>query len=543
MKVSPRLLLITLVPYYIFTILNSALQGVGMILLVNIFTNGLGKAEDNPLVYSIEKMISFFGGKSQLPEVIPFIIVLFVLSLFVRFALLTFDGYLVAWIRRRLQETVFFGYLRADWSHMRNFRVGEANGTTTNEAAVVAKYLTAASAAIYYMLSASVVLGMALYASFKITIVLGAVSLPIMILMKTTFKIQSRLSLQAANLRNKFSSDVTDRLNGLLQIHLDNNLKYHFQRGIEAQAPLNKLEITIGYCQAIIGSFNIIQPLLALIAFFFWLKFTNNAPLDFALIASVGMLGVKVVSQLNGATSAYGNLSRLSGSLHPVLDALNLPPTPKRELISEKVIKVNLKNAHYSFGDQHVLQNITLDVEQGSPLVLSGRSGKGKTTLANLIAGLYFPSKGNVEYVGSSAKVYPSPTHYARVGFVTQDIYLFHGNLRHNLTAGRDRTDDQIWTALRKVDAADFVEKLGGLDVTSAEAGRSLSGGQRRRLGIARVLLSGSDILIFDEITSGLDNLNIVAVLKVVEELCQEYIVIMISHDESSLPGQKNFTI
>ena len=76
---------------------------------------------------------------------------------------------------------------------------------------------------------------------------------------------------------------------------------------------------------------------------------------------------------------------------------------------------------------------------------------------------------------------------------------------------------------------------LGGLDAESAEAGRSLSGGQRRRLGIARVLLSGSKILIFDEVTAGLDSTNKASVLNLIERLSKNFIIVVISHEKLSL--------
>ena len=188
-------------------------------------------------------------------------------------------------------------------------------------------------------------------------------------------------------------------------------------------------------------------------------------------------------------------------------------------------------------------ESVTCVVEKGVPLLLSGRSGKGKTTLANLISGIYFPDKGKVLYIGESGKEFVSTSYRAKVGFVTQDIYLFQGSLRSNLSSGRSCTDEQIWATLEQVDAIDFVRSMGGLDVESAEAGRSLSGGERRRLGLARVLLSGSDILIFDEVTAGLDEINKLAVLKVIERLSKVYIVVMISHEKLSLSNSASFSV
>ena len=84
---------------------------------------------------------------------------------------------------------------------------------------------------------------------------------------------------------------------------------------------------------------------------------------------------------------------------------------------------------------------------------------------------------------------------------------------------------------------------MGGLDTQSNEAGRSLSGGQRRRLGIARVILSGKDILIFDEATAGLDETNKNAVLDVIGKLKEQYLILVISHDKLLLPDQASYVL
>jgi ABC-type bacteriocin/lantibiotic exporter with double-glycine peptidase domain len=206
-------------------------------------------------------------------------------------------------------------------------------------------------------------------------------------------------------------------------------------------------------------------------------------------------------------------------------------------------VGIKMNSVSFDYADQRIISNVSLSVKRKNPLVLCGRSGKGKTTLANLMSGLYFPVSGEISYIGGSGKSYSSDIYAAKVGFVTQDIYLFHGTMRESLTAGRDCTDETIWSALDQVDGADFVRQLGGLNTLGAEAGRSLSGGQRRRLGIARVLLSRANILIFDEVTAGLDDINKLAVIEVIERLNEDHVVIVISHDRLKLAGQTMYTV
>lgn len=524
--------------YAAFTMVGALLDGVSSVLLVSVFTNAVGGTPE--FVRSAMDSLGLDGG---IGGILGGLLVIYLLSLLIRFGLLSADGYLVAFLRQRIQVALFTRLLMADWAHMRDFRVGDAVGTTTQESIIVAKYLSSIVSAIYFTLGVGVLAALSLATSVETSLALGMMGLPMGLLLNRVFALQSRLSKESSRLRNQFSADVTDRLNGLLQIHVDANYGFHLQEGLRTQVPLTRLDLLVGFCQAAIGSFAVLLPLLAIGGLYVWVRFGGARLEDLTVVASVGLLGVRAASQFTGAVSAVGNLSRLSGSLYPVADALSVPLQAERTLIAEPTVSVAVTDATYAFGDNVAVRGVSLTIDRAAPLVITGRSGTGKTTLANLIAGLYFPTSGQVEYIGASGRRYPSSTWRARIGFVTQDIYLFNGSLRWNLTAGRDRTDEEVWSALEAVDAAGFVRAMGGLDTESAEAGRSLSGGERRRLGIARVLLSGSDVLIFDEVTAGLDQTNKDAVTRVIDRLSRDYIVLLISHDPISLTGQVGYAV
>ncbi len=525
--------------YYLLTILNAVVDGVSMLLLVSMFTESSAGSVNNPLLSYIINFLNAIGVTVVYPNIVYLLVVVFGISFLIRFSLLVFDGVLNAKLRRRLQETIFRRILFGEWSCTRDFRVGNLVGTNTQEALMISKYLSSVISTVYFALSSIVMTVMAAVTSFKVTLFLGFIALPFIFLMQKTFSIQSTLSNESALLRNNFSADITDRLNGLLQIHVENNYEYHIKQGLRSQSRLTRLDVLVAYCQSVIGSFNLLLPFFVLVGFSLWIYFLENTyQPNFPLIASVGFLGMKAASQLNGMVASLGNLSRLSGSLYPVLNALNTPPALATKLINEAVVGVFCNNISYSYDHHKVINSTTIKAVFGSPLILSGRSGKGKTTLANLIAGLYIPDSGKIIYQGASGKEYISSQYHAHVGFVTQDIYLFGGSLRSNLVADRDSSDEHIWSILDQVEAADFVRQLGGLDINITEAGRSLSGGQQRRLGIARALISGCDILILDEITSGLDKVNKDAVIKLIEKLSHSKVVVVISHEDLELSQQ-----
>lgn len=534
----------TTVSYYIATLVFSLIDGISMVLLVGCFTNGFTLADQVYLPDVIISSLHFFVDADNPNGLIVFLIVLFSTSLILRISISFFDGFINAWLREKIQRNVFKKYLKGDWSNLRSFRVGEAVGTTTLESMTSAKYLTSALITFYYLLSAAMMATLALFTSISATIYLALIVLPIFIFILLIFRVLAKISKKHALLRNLSSANITDRYNGLLQIHIDDNVAYHLDQGMRQMPGLMRFEVLTSFYQAIIGSFNILIAVIVLCAFIAWSWVYGFELLpEIGLIASIGVLGLKFASHLNSLISMIGNLTRLSGSVNPVLGSFQIPFSPERALINNKITAIKLDNVNYSYGNQHVVKNINFKVECGNPVLLKGRSGGGKTTIANLIAGLYFPSRGAVNYEDSKGKMFSSVKNYSKVGFVTQDVYLFQGTLKQNLTAGRDISEDKIWSILRQVDAKDFVTEMGGLSAESDEAGRSLSGGQRRRLGIARVLLMEADILIFDEITAGLDERNKKNVLNIISSLSQEYVVLLISHEDINLPNLKTILI
>ena len=531
--------------YYVLTLVTALLDGVGMVMLVSLFTNGSALGSSSDLPDYISRITRFAGVGTDLRGLLPLLIGIYGLNLIIRFGLLAFDGAIGAKLRQRLQQTIFRHYIAGTWSHMRGFSVGDAVGSTTQEAVIVSKYLTSAISTVYFLLSALVIGCLAAFTSFLIFAAFACIALPLSMFIKFLIGKQALLSKRSAELRNAFAADITDRFNGLLQIHVESNDAFHLARGLRTQPEITKVEILIGFTQAVINSFSLLLPLACLIALFAWLGLTEsyNAP-SMTLAASVGILGIRLANQLNGVVTSIGNLSRLSGSLFPVMGALGIPAAPSRVPLPEPVAQVGLRNLTYSYDQKRVIDGVSLTVSKGTPLVLIGSSGTGKTTLANLIAGLYFPETGDVIYRGAATGTdYPSVQYRARVGYVTQDIYLFQGSLRSNLTSGKTLEDEAIWKVLEQVGAVDFVRALGGLEAESAEAGRSLSGGQRRRLGIARVLLSECDILIFDEITAGLDQQNRATIFRLIEELARFNIVIFITHDNVQFEAQDRFSL
>ncbi len=542
LRISPRRLLAYLVLYYTFTLITAFLNAIGIVFVTSLLTNANNISSIN-IPWYLNAIVNVTGLAVNVKEIIPLVTVIFGLNLVLTFALLYSEGYIVAWLRRKFQEAVFKSIIRGDWVKLRSMNVGEAVGTNTHESILITKYCTSTIKTGYFLLSASMFATIAALTSINVFVAFIFIFTPLAFVVKKTISEQTRTSRRLAELRNEFAADITDRFNGLFQIHVEDNNEFHIQKGLNAQKPLMKSELLIAYYSAVISSFNQLVPFVGLCVVTIWLVVTRADALpNVTMAASVGVLGLRLTGQVNSAIASLGNLSRLSGSIHPILNSLELPQVRKLERIKEPISKVII-NASYSYSGREILKDVDLTLECGCPTLLYGKSGKGKTTLANLISGLYIPETGSVLYECKNKNQFNSINCRAAVGYVTQDIYLFKGTLRDNLAIGKLIDDKFIWEILERVSAAKFVQELGGLDSQSTEAGRSLSGGQRRRLGIARVLLCKSDILIFDEITAGLDTENKQSLMELITSLSREHIVVLISHDEVTRLNHKVYQL
>ncbi|HYC37948.1 MAG TPA: NHLP family bacteriocin export ABC transporter peptidase/permease/ATPase subunit [Usitatibacter sp.] len=160
----------------------------------------------------------------------------------------------------------------------------------------------------------------------------------------------------------------------------------------------------------------------------------------------------------------------------------------------------------YSRGGPPLVEAFSLAVPPGGRVALVGASGSGKSTLARIAAGLYSPWSGEILVDGRPRQAYDREQLAGSIAYVDQDVALFEGSIRENLTLWGDASEEDIATALR--DAAideDVLLARGGLDGRLQEGGRDLSGGQRQRLEIARALVRNPSLLILDEATSALD--------------------------------------
>lgn len=208
----------------------------------------------------------------------------------------------------------------------------------------------------------------------------------------------------------------------------------------------------------------------------------------------------------------------------PVRKAGTVTEIPTEEIVFKDV----------DFGytpEKQILKKVSFSIPAHSFVAIVGESGCGKSTLASLMMGDNRPDSGNVTIGGVSVSEIAPETLYSKITRVRHDSYLFKGTVLDNLKMGNPKAGvEQMNEALRKVDLYETIMEKGGLMMQIEEKAANLSGGQKQRLVLARAILHDSDIYIFDEATSNIDAESEDKIMKVVQELAKEKLVILISH-------------
>ena len=188
----------------------------------------------------------------------------------------------------------------------------------------------------------------------------------------------------------------------------------------------------------------------------------------------------------------------------------------------------------YPTANRPALADITLTIAQNQSVGLVGRTGSGKTTLADILLGLYPASLGAIRIDDVVLTESNARSWRRRVGYVPQHVFLTNATVSQNIALGipPDQIDQEaVRRAAQMAQATEFIERLpSGYDTVVGERGVKLSGGQRQRLGIARALYHNPDVLVFDEATSALDGMTEDAVMQAVQSLSSERTMILIAH-------------
>ena len=255
----------------------------------------------------------------------------------------------------------------------------------------------------------------------------------------------------------------------------------------------------------------------------------------------VALLG-RMYSPVNSLLNIQVDWIRSMALFTRIFDYFDMPVEIKNspDAIIPKSSEGNISFSHVSFEyepSRPILKDISFSLDSGKSIAIVGPSGAGKSTIINLIPRIFDATEGIVSFDGIDVKDLDLSFLRSNVGVVTQDTYLFNGSIRDNLLYAKpDATPDELTEACIKANIHDFIEaQPDGYDTLVGNRGLKLSGGEKQRISIARVLLKNPSVLIFDEATSSLDSISENLIQQAIEPLIASRTSIIIAHRLSTI--------
>jgi len=364
-------------------------------------------------------------------------------------------------------------------------------------------------------------------------IVLAGMTIYMLITSSMEKKSRSKSPVRQRN-QAKLVSKVLESLQGMSVIKSfnltgkgDEALRKAIDDNRDSNMAMERLFIPYARIQGtVLGAFKALIMLLAVAMFI-----TGNMTITYALITII--ISFQVFSDIEQTGAGLTVLRVVSSSIEEA-DKVNLLPVMDengKDYVPDDH-KISLRNVSFAYGDNGILNDVSLEIPENTMTAFVGSSGAGKTTLAMLIARFWDVDQGSISIGGRDVRDYTLESLMSQISVVFQNVYLFADTIENNIKFGMNSAShEDVVTAAKKACCHDFIMSLpDGYSTVIGEGGATLSGGEKQRISIARAILKDAPIIILDEATANVDPENEDKLTAAFDALTENKTVIMIAH-------------
>lgn len=365
------------------------------------------------------------------------------------------------------------------------------------------------------------------------------------ILVAITFRLAlNRASLTVANNLPVITQILQEAFGAIKDVLLYGKHSHFISRFRSVDVPLRRAQGNVTFITAS-PRYVVEMLMIVLVALGSFFLFSGSVD-AVDLVPVVGLLllaGQKILPLMQ---VFYGSYSLLVGGARSLEDAIEMMEVPKlvsesvsEPLIFEKEVKFCNVGLKYAQRPMPTLSDVNITIKKGECVGIIGKTGCGKSTLANIFLGLLWPSEGCVEVDGKKVTLNNVKSWQQNTAYVAQDVFLSDATICKNVAFGAFDWEidlDEVHQALNGAMLQDLMSSLpNGIETYVGERGVQLSGGQRQRLGIARALYRKSNVLVLDEASSALDNETELAIMQTIATLKERMTILIVAHRHTSL--------
>lgn len=528
-------------PWLVLTclLLAGIAEGIGLATLLPLLSLTMqdGKGEPSAVSRYVESVLSFFGLVPSLGLLLTLVVGGIVFKCVLTMAAMKYVGYAVADVATGLRADLIKRLLRVRWSYFTHQPLGRiANAISVDATRAGNAYLMAATFQVN--LIQTVIYGLvAALVSWQLT--LGALALGGGIALSLHFLV--RISKKAGRRQTERTSELVIYLNDALSnikplkaMAKSGKFANLFDRKIDQ---LNRsLRRQVVSQHALKNLEEMLVAIAAGIGFFFATTFWD-VPVSQLMV--MGVLLYQAVSSVGKMQRQFQKTQVLESpywAMRGLIDDAEKAREPNSGTAAPTLEHgCRFENVTFAYAGEKVLDRVSLEIPTPGLTVITGASGSGKTTLTDLLLGLHEPQAGQVLLDGTPLSEIDLEAWRGMVGYVPQELILFHDTVLANVTLGDPRIDEAaVKRALEDAGAWDFVSSLPeGLQNIVGEKGAKLSGGQRQRIALARALAGRPKLLILDEVTSALDPRTERDICRNIDALSSTMTILAITHREA----------